>query len=232
MAVDLGAGTGKMSRELCARGWHVHAVEPARAMREQLTADATPLPLQSPDSGVLYVHDSSAEDTGLPDACADLVIAAQAWHWFDAEKTSEEAARLLRLGGLLAIVFNQMDVSVPWVHRLTRIMRSGDVHRHDSPPPVGAGFCLPHVTRFDWQQEVTTHEVMELGRTRSSWLRQDESGRARMQENLRWYLHEHLGYEPGSIVTIPYSTFVWTSRIMGEGPTRGNSMCWSPARSE
>ena len=38
-------------------------------------------------------------------------------------------------------------------------------------------------------------------------------GRARMQENLRWYLYEHLGYAPGETVTIPYTTLVWLARL-------------------
>ncbi|QWW19506.1 class I SAM-dependent methyltransferase [Schaalia sp. 19OD2882] len=223
VAVDLGAGTGKMTRELLARGWQVLAVEPADAMREQWLAhfeeaphaqerprsEASP---QAPMPAKATVHTGTAEATGLPSSCAELVVAAQAWHWFDPELASAEAARLLHPGGTLGIVFNQMSVGVPWVHRLTRIMRSGDVHRADVPPQVRPQFTEPRLHLCAWEQHLSTDEVMELGRTRSSWLRQDAAGRAAMQENLRWYLHDHLGHAQGGEVVIPYTTLVWTSR--------------------
>lgn len=206
-AVDLGAGTGKMTAMLLQRGWAVDAIEPAEAMHSQLASSPFAMDPR------LTIHAASAEASGLPADCADLVIAAQAWHWFDPPAASAEAARLLTPGGHLVIVFNQMDVSIPWVHRLTRIMRSGDVHRPDRPPRVGAEFGEPHLHLVHWEDEMTTDQVMELARTRSSWIRQDAAGRARMQDNLRWYLHEHLGYAKGSTVTIPYSTLVWTTPL-------------------
>lgn len=208
VAVDLGAGTGKMTALLLARGLHLHAVEPAEPMRADLSltcADALA-------DGRLRLHATGAEDTGLPGGVADLVVAAQSWHWFDAARASVEAARLLRPGGVLAIVWNQMDVREPWVHRLTRIMRSGDVHRADAPPALGEAFTPPRLTLVEWEDRMTTDEVRQLGTTRSSYLRQDAAGRARMQENLRWYLHDHLGHEEGAQVRIPYTTLLWVAR--------------------
>ena len=200
-AIDLGAGTGKMAMLLAESGWDVTAVEPAEAMRAQIPAHITRV-------------DASAEDTGLPAGIADLIIAAQAWHWFDAEAATLHAAQLLIPGGHLVIVFNQLDVSIPWVHRLTRIMRSGDVHRPEKPPiaDIPPEFTGPQLWHFHWTQRLSTDEVMELGRTRSSWLRQDQKGRDRMQENLRWYLHDFLLYPSGGEVTLPYSTYAWVYR--------------------
>ena len=43
--------------------------------------------------------------------------------------------------------------------------------------------------------------------------RSSKAGRARMQENLRWYLYEHLGYAPGELVAIPYVTLVWLTHL-------------------
>lgn len=206
IAADLGAGSGKMSVALARRGWRVHAIEPSRAMRDQSQVPPECAPL-------VEFHPTSASSTGLGAASVDLVVAAQSWHWFPAEASSEEAARILRSEGRLAIVFNQMDVQIPWVHRLTRIMRSGDVHRRDRPPQVGQEFTVPELFIVTWEQELTCEEVMELGRTRSSWLRQDEAGRMRMQENLRWYLYEHLGYSAGQKIRIPYTTLLWVSHL-------------------
>ena len=113
----------------------------------------------------------------------------------------------------IAIVWNQMAVSIPWVHRLTRIMRSGDVHRPDNPPTPGGGFAPMTLTQIAWEDRMTPEQILTLGTTRSSYIRSSEEGRARMQENLRWYLYDHLGYAPGEQVTIPYATLVWLAHL-------------------
>lgn len=105
-----------------------------------------------------------------------------------------------------------MDVSIPWVHRLTRIMRSGDVHRPDKPPAPGGGFAPMLLTQVSWEDRMTPEQILTLGTTRSSYIRSAPSGRERMQANLRWYLYERLGYAPGEIVTIPYTTLVWVGQ--------------------
>ena len=197
-AADIGAGTGKMSELLARGGLLVDAVEPSEAMRAQA----------SPIEGVTW-HDGVAEETGLPNDVYDIVVFAQSWHWMDPERAGLEAARILAPGGVLAIVWNQMAVSIPWVYRLTRIMRSGDVHRPDRPPTPGGGFAPMTLTQVAWEDHMTPEEILTLGTTRSSYIRSSEAGRARMQENLRWYLYEHLGYAPGETVTIPYATLVW-----------------------
>ncbi|NYI04051.1 class I SAM-dependent methyltransferase [Allostreptomyces psammosilenae] len=103
--VDLGAGTGKFTRLLALTGARVVAVEPVRAMRERL-AELLP---------TVEAVDGTAEHTGLPDASADVVVAAQAWHWFREEEALAEVERVLRPDGALALVWNTYDESVPWV---------------------------------------------------------------------------------------------------------------------
>ena len=201
-AADIGAGTGKMSESLARAGLLVDAVEPSEAMRAQA----------SPIEGVTW-HDGVAEWTGLPNDLYDIVVFAQSWHWVDSERAGLEVERILAPGGALGIVWNQMDVSIPWVHRLTRIMRSGDVHRPDKPPTPSGGFAPMTLTQVAWEDRMTPEQILTLGTTRSSYIRSSEAGRARMQENLRWYLYEHLGYAPGETVTIPYTTLVWLARL-------------------
>ena len=201
-AADIGAGTGKMSELLARSGLLVEAVEPSEAMRAQASSI----------EGVTW-HDGVAEQTGLPNDLYDIVVFAQSWHWVDSERAGLEAARMLRPGGALGIVWNQMDVSIPWVHRLTRIMRSGDVHRPDKPPTPGGGFAPMTLTQVAWEDRMTPEQILTLGTTRSSYIRSSEAGRARMQENLRWYLYEHLGYAPGEQVTIHYTSLVWLTHL-------------------
>ena len=201
-AADIGAGTGKMSESLARVGLLVDAVEPSEAMRTQASSI----------EGVTW-HDGVAEQTGLPNDLYDIVVFAQSWHWVDSERAGLEVERILAPGGALGIVWNQMDVSIPWVHRLTRIMRSGDVHRPDKPPIPGGGFAPMTLTQVAWEDRMTPEQILTLGTTRSSYIRSSEAGRARMQENLRWYLYEHLGYAPGEQVTIPYTSLVWLTHL-------------------
>ena len=201
-AADIGAGTGKMSELLARAGFLVDAVEPSEAMRAQASSV----------DGVTW-HDGLAEETGLTNDLYDIVVFAQSWHWVDEARAGLEAARILAPGGVLAIVWNQMAVSIPWVHRLTRIMRSGDVHRPDRPPTPGGGFAPLTITQVAWEDRMTPEEILTLGTTRSSYIRSSEAGRERMQENLRWYLYDHLGYAPGEQVTIPYATLVWLTHL-------------------
>ena len=201
-AADIGAGTGKMSELLARGGLLVDAVEPSEAMRAQASSI----------EGVTW-RGGVAEDTGLPNGVYDIVVFAQSWHWMDPERAGLEAARILAPGGALGIVWNQMAVSIPWVHRLTRIMRSGDVHRPDNPPTPGGGFAPMTLTQIAWEDRMTPEQILTLGTTRSSYIRSSEEGRARMQENLRWYLYDHLGYAPGEQVAIPYATLVWLTHL-------------------
>jgi SAM-dependent methyltransferase len=110
--VDLGAGTGKLSRSLAALGHHVVAVEPLPEMLDRLRA-AVP--------GVAAVI-GTAESMPLVDASADVVACAQAFHWFDHEPALAEIARVLRPEGRIALVWNVRDERVPWVSELSDAM--------------------------------------------------------------------------------------------------------------
>ena len=94
--VDLGAGTGLLALPLAARGVAVRAVEPASAMLDVLREGARGLPVDP-------VH-AAAEETGLPDGAATLVLVADALHWIEPEAAGREAARLLAPGGAVAVV--------------------------------------------------------------------------------------------------------------------------------
>ena len=113
--VDLAAGTGKLTRLLAATGATVIAVEPVEAMRAQLE-----VALPGVDA-----RDGTAEDLPLPDASADVVTVAQAFHWFDPEPALAEITRVLRPGGGLGLVWNERDESVPWVAELSSLFDWG-----------------------------------------------------------------------------------------------------------
>jgi SAM-dependent methyltransferase len=110
--VDLGAGTGKLTRSLVAHGHRVTAVEP---LREMLARLRRAVPAARPVVG-------SAEAIPLPDGSADVVTSAQAFHWFDPERALPEIARVLRPEGRLALVWNARDDREPWVEELSALM--------------------------------------------------------------------------------------------------------------
>jgi SAM-dependent methyltransferase len=120
--LELGAGTGKLTRELVESGARVLALEPVAGMRDVLAQNA-------PGARLL---DAVAEAVPLADASVDAVIAAQSFHWFDSEAAAAEVARVLRPGGAVALIWNRRDESVAWMQDFTRILdsRAGDAPRY------------------------------------------------------------------------------------------------------
>jgi SAM-dependent methyltransferase len=110
--VDLAAGTGKLTEAIVETGASAVAVEPDDEMRAALR-------VVLPDVDALA---GVAEAIPLPDASADAVLVAQAFHWFDADRACAEIARVLRPGGVLGLVWNLRDGSVPWVADLDRLL--------------------------------------------------------------------------------------------------------------
>ena len=198
-AVDLGAGTGKLTGLLTARGLAVTAIDPSPGMLAEL---------RRLHPGVEAVV-APAEATGLPAGSADLVVAAQAWHWFDSAAATREAVRLLAPGGRVGLVWNQLDTSVAWVHRLSRIMHAGDVHKPDYHPPAGPELTGWESASFSWRDPITPEGIVELTKSRSYYLRANAKHRARVEANLDWYLYEHLGHRPGDELLLPYTTQAW-----------------------
>lgn len=96
---DVGAGTGIFTRLLLDAGHGVWAVEPDPSMRHAAEGALGDRP------GFRSV-DGRAESTGLPDGSVDLVVAAQAFHWFDPVLTRREWRRILRSPGWVALVWN------------------------------------------------------------------------------------------------------------------------------
>ena len=95
-AVDVGAGTGIFTEVLQSCFKEVSAVEPNADMREKFHGFL-------PD---IVCTDGTGEATGLPDKSIDIITVAQAFHWLDEEKFKQEAIRILRPGGKVAIIWN------------------------------------------------------------------------------------------------------------------------------
>jgi len=111
--VDLGAGTGLLTRQLRERFDEVTAIEPSKDMREVLAATVAGV-------RVLAGRDVAMP---LPNAATDAVFVAQAFHWFDAPAALAEIRRVLVDGGGLGLLWNNRDESVGWVAEFSRAMR-------------------------------------------------------------------------------------------------------------
>ena len=140
--LDLGAGTGIFSRQLRSHVGAIVAVEPSSSMRETMLA-TTP--------GVT-VLDGRDDAIPLGDASVDVVVVAQAFHWFDAPRAMAEIHRVLVPGGGLALIWNERDESIDWMLALTHAMR-WDVHR-----PYSYNFDVARVVATGPFRDVERHQ--------------------------------------------------------------------------
>jgi SAM-dependent methyltransferase len=119
--VDVGAGTGALTRILVDRVAAVTAVEPDPEMRRVL-ADRVP---------AATILEGSAEALPIADATADAVLGASMWHWVDPPRAAAEAARVLRPGGVLGVLWTHLDPESEEIGWLWPVLR-------DDRPPVAA----------------------------------------------------------------------------------------------
>ncbi|KAB1102883.1 class I SAM-dependent methyltransferase [Micromonospora aurantiaca] len=205
--VDLGAGTGILTRGLLALTGpvaQVVPVEPDPGMRAQLAA-ATP--------GATALA-GSAEAVPLPDGSADAVLAGQAYHWFDRERAHAEVARVLRPGGTFAPVWNIRDERVGWVAELSRIAHlgdnAGDVTQRYAD--FGGAFTAVEVGEFPHATTLTPDEVVGMLHTRSFWLTADTDERRRVDAELAELFAGHPDLAGRDAVELPYRTMVLRAR--------------------
>jgi ubiquinone/menaquinone biosynthesis C-methylase UbiE len=100
---DVGAGTGIFTKLLLEKDYKVYAVEPNDAMREE--ADRQLTHFNSYHSMI-----GTADKTGLSAQSIDLIVCAQAFHWFNTSETKAEFQRILKSGGQAALIWNNRDV--------------------------------------------------------------------------------------------------------------------------
>ena len=193
--VDLGAGTGKLTRSLVALGHRVTAVEPLPEMLAQLRVAV-------PEATAV---EGGAEAIPLAAESVDVVSAAQAFHWFDHVPALREIARVLRPGGRVALVWNIRDESESWVHELSDAMvgRTG-VECGAAEPIDASGLFGPveHAT-FSHVHEVDRETLQELVRSRSYCAVLSEEERAPVLQKVDELFVEHAR---DGVVRLPYLT--------------------------
>jgi SAM-dependent methyltransferase len=162
-ALDIGAGTGALTRRLAERAARVLAVEPDSRMLAVLLA-------RSPAVGGML---AKAEQLPLIDRSVDAVMISSAWHWMDPVVTVAEIERILRPGGVLGVVWNGPDRSVEWVARLLgrRDPSPGDTDgrpdRHRFELPAGSALGALETCLIRWSLPLTRHELVGMAGTYS-----------------------------------------------------------------
>jgi SAM-dependent methyltransferase len=177
--LELGAGTGKLTEQLVALGHEVHATEPDEAMLAILRRH---LP-------EVRASLAPAEEIPSGDAAYDVVVSAQAFHWFDMNLALPEIARVLRPGGHVALVWNYRDERIPWVKRLGQIIGT----QENQPEPVAklaAARLFDEVEEAEFRhwQVVDRNSIRDLVLSRSNVAVLDEEQRAaKLDEVLAFY---------------------------------------------
>lgn len=194
--VDVGAGTGILTRQLVALGHRVIPVEPDPDMRARLAAAGG---APEPQAG-------SAEEIRLPDASVDAVVAGQAYHWFDPALAHPEIARVLKPGGVFGPLWNDRDEDVPWVAALSALMAEREgaspglvTHADDPFGPVEQALFRQSVTH-------TPETLVELMRSRSYHLTATPERQAEMDAAIRNLCATHPDLAGRAEFDLPYVT--------------------------
>lgn len=200
--LDLAAGTGKLTRQLAARGLDVVAVDPSEGMLEQLRAQVPGVPALI----------GTAERIPLEDHSVDAVLVAQGWHWVDPERASTEVARVLKPGGQLGLVWNQRDERREWVAEFGRIMKGGFRHDFETPrvgPPFG------DLERFDteWTYELDVDGLLDLVTSRSYVIGMSPPERETVLARVRALAARELESTGATKLAMPYVTQSFRARV-------------------
>lgn len=219
VVVDLGAGTGRASLAMAARGWRVTAVEPGRPMLDILRAAAA-------DRGlVVATLQASAEETGLTPGTVDLVTAAQAFHWFDSERAVGEIVRILRPGGGVALFWNVRHTErspflAEYAALLERTVGDDEGPRYQragrrlTERALRASGDLEEVELLAMEQEIAMTPGQFVGMVfTASYIRTglDAERQARFRDELEQILvrHGHFDEQP---FKVPYRIDLWIAR--------------------
>jgi ubiquinone/menaquinone biosynthesis C-methylase UbiE len=207
-AVDLGAGTGKFTPLLLATGASVVAVEPVDAMRAQLLRNI-------PSVTALA---ASAQSLPLADASVDVVLCAQAFHWFASAEALREIGRVLKPGGKLGLVWNVRDESVDWVAAITRIVApyEGDTPRFHTgewrrlfPSEL---FSQPGETVLSYRHRGSARQVIVERVLSVSFIAAlPEADRKHVEQSLDALIASHAGLKDAASFEFPYRTHAYCS---------------------
>lgn len=180
--LDLGAGTGKLTESLLARGITVTAVDPDNAMLAELCK-------RFPAARALT---GTAEEIPAGPDSVDAVVVGQAFHWFDLPRALAEIGRVLRPGGVLGALWNHEDHRVSWVSGFDSLIRTtaSRVWTHPAPLPAHPAFGGVEQREFSHSVRRTAESLTAMVATHSHMLVCSEAERVAVTSRLMAYLRE------------------------------------------
>jgi SAM-dependent methyltransferase len=226
--VDLGAGTGALTRLLIGRADEVVAVEPDDRMRAVLAESV-------PGARALA---GRGEAIPLPDSTVDAVMASSSWHWMDPVPTLLEVGRVLVPGGTLAAVWSGPDPDTGLIAQAQELLSGGEaadaagiddqsqselsaaLNDGNALPqtleiPPGVPFDQPEQTVFTWDVALNADELIGLLGTFSWVILMEDEARERLFETARRVLRDALGVSGDVTVDIGYRAEVFKARRHG-----------------
>lgn len=200
VVLELGAGTGKLTRELAAIGHDVYATDPSDEMLAQLRKAL-------PDVRTAV---APAEEIPLPDNSVEVVVAAQAFHWFDHATALPEIARVLTPGGRLALAWNHRDDKIPWVRRLGDLIGHQDQLTDPTETLLTSGlFGYVEQETFRNGQHIDRETIQDLVASRSNVATLDDAARERKMAQLLAFYDDYGRGMDG--MRLPYLTRCYRS---------------------
>jgi len=195
--LDVGAGTGKLTRLLVPTGAAVVAVEPVACMRDELRRRVPGI----------EVVDGTAESNPLPDSSADAVTAAQAFHWFDGSKALPEIHRVLRPGGVVGLIWNLPDHRVDWIPELFEAVREPEPPWSAAYQDLDTGLFTPAEAHWtSWRYRLPgLPGLRELVHTWSWVITRPATEQRAIDERLRVLASRHAELQ-GETIGFPFRT--------------------------
>jgi len=216
-AVDLGAGTGLLTRQLARRVARVVAIEPDDRMGAVLRA-------RSPGVEVIQ---GKAEAIPLPDASADGVFVSSAWHWMDPDLAVPEIGRVLRDGGRFGVIWAGRDHQAGWLREIggLRAPATADPHdqgtagpagqaavrprsrHHDVTLPVTGLFTNMETASFGFTRAMTISGIIDMLATYSGFITASPEDRAAALDRARTALTQR--FDGASEIDVPMRASCW-----------------------
>lgn len=203
--LDLGAGTGKLSKVAASLGHDVVAVDPS----EEMLALCRRVP--GVDTMV-----GAAESIPLAHASVDAVLVGQAFHWFEHARALPEIARVLRPHGVLGLLWNNHDTVVPWVRRLHRAIIGEDFltgNDEFDPMPIllqSDLFSMVETARFRHWHDLDRNGLRQLAQSHSRVAVLTESRRESVLEQID-AIYDSTARPPEPL-RVPYFTNCYRTR--------------------
>lgn len=211
LIADIGAGTGISTVLLLKAGYEVFAVEP----NEPMLSKAVELLGTYPG---FHAVKGTAEETNLPSQSVDVIVAGQAFHWFDRDKCKPEFKRILRNDGLVVLMWNERKTASAFEVEYDALIVQHAIdyvkvdHRNIDDEKMSAFFSpAPFQLEIFPNKQVFDFNGLKGRLQSSSYVPSGDDARfPAMIDDLQLLFNK---YQENGFITIHYDTKVYTSRL-------------------